>query len=143
MYAKLVFDSRKEVKAYCDADWAYDKGESRSVGGYVILMLGASVAWRSKKQNVIATSKLEAEYISMYEVSREVEWLKMFVNEVSGERIVQKPCTINVDRGKKLRIRRNILGSNITNLVNLSKKAFLNLIMYPLVKMLLMHLQRT
>jgi hypothetical protein len=33
----------------------------------------------------------------MYEVSREVEWLKMFVNDFFGERIMQKPCTINVD----------------------------------------------
>lgn len=60
-------------------------------------MLGAAVSWRTKKHNVVATSKLEAEYISMYEVSREDEWLKMFVNEVFGGRIMQKPCTMNVD----------------------------------------------
>jgi hypothetical protein len=50
-------------------------------------MSGAAVSWRSKKHNVVATSTLEAEYISMYEASREFEWLKMFVNEVFGERI--------------------------------------------------------
>jgi hypothetical protein len=105
MYAKLVFDGRKDVKAYCDVDWANDKGDSRSIGGYVILMSGAAVSWSSKKHNVAATSTLEAEYISMYKVSREVEWLKMFENEVFGERI--KPCTINVDnQGAKIHAER-------------------------------------
>jgi hypothetical protein len=64
MYAKLVFVGRKDVKAYCDANWANDKGDSRSIGGYVILMSSAAVSWRSKKHNVVATtSTLEAEYI--------------------------------------------------------------------------------
>lgn len=62
---KLRFSKNARTEVYCDADWANDKEDLKSVCGFVIIMSGGAVAWKSKKQNLIATSTVEAEYVSI------------------------------------------------------------------------------
>jgi len=45
------------------------------VSGYVISLAGGAIFWFSKKQSCVAASTMEAEYISMAEVSKEVLWI--------------------------------------------------------------------
>ncbi|GJV27345.1 putative RNA-directed DNA polymerase [Tanacetum coccineum] len=47
------------TKLYIDADWAGDKGDRRSTSGYLTLVGGNLVTWRSKKQKVVALSSEE------------------------------------------------------------------------------------
>ncbi|KAJ8881186.1 hypothetical protein PR048_017659 [Dryococelus australis] len=49
------------VEVFCDADWANDKNDSKSIGGYVVIMGGEAVCWKSKKQQLVATPTVEAE----------------------------------------------------------------------------------
>ena len=49
---------------FTDADWAGDTGDRKSTGGYTFLLANAAVSWKSKKQNIVALSSTEAEYIS-------------------------------------------------------------------------------
>ncbi|GJY09460.1 retrovirus-related pol polyprotein from transposon TNT 1-94 [Tanacetum coccineum] len=51
-----------ETQLYTDADWAGDKGDRRSTSGYLTLVGGNLVTWRSKKQKVVALSSAEAEF---------------------------------------------------------------------------------
>jgi len=82
LFFKLHFVKCNGVlNAYCDADWANDKSDSISVGGCLINM-GGPVIWRSKKQGLVATSTVMAEYISMYDCCRELDWHVEFLNEV-------------------------------------------------------------
>ncbi|GJX46539.1 ribosomal protein L34Ae protein [Tanacetum coccineum] len=46
-----------ETQLYTDADWVGDKGDRRSTSGYLTLVGGNLVTWRSKKQKVVALSK--------------------------------------------------------------------------------------
>ena len=55
-----------------DSDWASDSTDRK--GGHVILMChgGGAISWQSQKQDLIALSTLEAEYIACSEASRAV-----------------------------------------------------------------------
>jgi len=46
----LVYDGRSDLMpvAYADADYANDKLTRRSTTGYVIVMCGAAIIWKSK-----------------------------------------------------------------------------------------------
>lgn len=55
--------NKEEVFGYSDASYAEEK-DRKSVGGYVFLQAGAAISWKSQKQNVVAQSSAEAEYIA-------------------------------------------------------------------------------
>ncbi|KAC9170974.1 hypothetical protein E3N88_46268 [Mikania micrantha] len=52
------------MKVYTDSDFAGDIEDRKSTLGYVVLWKGGAVAWLSKKQNVVALSTTEAEYMA-------------------------------------------------------------------------------
>ena len=55
--------SGDEMTTWVDANWG---GEfQRSTSGFVITLLGAPVAWGSRRQKVVATSTCAAEFISL------------------------------------------------------------------------------
>lgn len=53
-----------ELEAYSDSDWSGDKVDRKSTSGYMFKFLNAPISWCSKKQNVIALSSCEAEYMA-------------------------------------------------------------------------------
>jgi len=61
-----------EIQAYVDSDWANDISDRRSYTGYVITLAGGPVSWSSKKQKSVALSIMEAEYMTLSEVIREL-----------------------------------------------------------------------
>ena len=65
----LVFDGRKSddqvvVTAYCDADFANDINGRKSVSEHVLLLAGASVSFGCAKQDCVAQSSTESEYVT-------------------------------------------------------------------------------
>jgi hypothetical protein len=56
---------------YADASYATCVQTRRSVSGYVFLLAGAAVSWRSKLQPVVALSTTEAEYIALCSAGQE------------------------------------------------------------------------
>jgi hypothetical protein len=53
------------VKIYIDADWASDHHDRKSISGGVTMFYGGPISGASKKQNSVATSSAESEYIAM------------------------------------------------------------------------------
>ncbi len=62
------------LEAYTDADWATCPETCRSVSGYVTILNGAAVSWKSKKQGGVATSTSEAEFVSASKAADEIVW---------------------------------------------------------------------
>ena len=60
----LTFGGRKEtlVEGYCDADWAGQK-HRHSISGFSFHYGVGAISWSSKKQNIVALSSTEAEYV--------------------------------------------------------------------------------
>ncbi|KAI5454317.1 hypothetical protein NCC49_004374 [Naganishia albida] len=60
---------------YSDADWTQNKGDRKSVTGFIFNMAGAPITWSSKGQATIALSSTEAEYVALSATTREALWL--------------------------------------------------------------------
>jgi hypothetical protein len=84
-----------DLIAYVDADWANDKEDRRSVHGYVFLLGGAAISWRTGKQNSVALSTCEAEYVGMAEAAQEATYLRQILAFLDHTQT--NPTTIYVD----------------------------------------------
>ena len=69
----LVYGGEEELvaKCYVDASFETDPDDSKSQSGYIFLMNGGAVSWRSSKQPVVAGSTTEAEYVAASEAGQE------------------------------------------------------------------------
>jgi hypothetical protein len=50
----------------------------------VFLLHGGVVSWKSAKQNIVATSSTEAEYIASSEAAKEALWIRRLLAEIHG-----------------------------------------------------------
>ncbi|XP_074371249.1 secreted RxLR effector protein 161-like [Apium graveolens] len=55
-----------EIIGYSDSDFGGYKNERKSTSGYVYLLDGGAISWRSAKQTLIASSTMAAEYITYF-----------------------------------------------------------------------------
>lgn len=87
---------------YSDADWANCKIDRRSYTGYVFKLAGSPVSWASRKQQTVALSSAEAEYMAITEATKEGIYLKRFISEIICDPVVRQnfipnSVTINTD----------------------------------------------
>jgi hypothetical protein len=71
-----------EASAYADADWANDRGDRKSITGWVAMINGDPIGWSSKKQRVVALSTCEAELYAEAAVIQQVLWLRGLLGEL-------------------------------------------------------------
>lgn len=64
IFTKIKKNEVPRLQCFSDADWASDKVDRKSVSGCTILLGGNLISWFSKKQNCIAISTAEAEYVA-------------------------------------------------------------------------------
>ena len=70
-----------ELVGYSDLDYAGCKVERKSTSGTCQLLGRSLVLWSSKKQNSVALSTTEAEYISTGSCCAQILWMKATLNE--------------------------------------------------------------
>jgi len=68
---------------FSDSDYANDSSDSKSIGGFVVIACNGAISWRSRKQTVVATCTMLAEYYSMYEACKEIIWLRDIMTELN------------------------------------------------------------
>ena len=79
----LCFGTDKPVLVGCtNADMVWDVDSRKFTFGYLIIFLGRAVSWKSKLQKCVALSTIEAEYIAIIEASKELLWMKKFLQEL-------------------------------------------------------------
>jgi hypothetical protein len=67
---------------YCDANYAGDLATRRSTTGYIFQFLGSTISWSSNRENTVALSTCEAEYMAMAEAIKEGIWLIRVLNDL-------------------------------------------------------------
>jgi hypothetical protein len=95
----LVYGGEEElvVNGYTDASFQTDKDDYRSQSGFVFMLNGGAVSWKSSKQETVADSTTEAEYIAASEAAKEGVWIKKFISELGVVPSVYSPLDLYCD----------------------------------------------
>ncbi|KAI3499882.1 hypothetical protein L1887_35696 [Cichorium endivia] len=86
-----------KVSGYTDAIFQTDRDSGRSQSGWVFLLNGGAVTWKSSKQETVADSTYESEYIAASEASKEAAWLKNFIGDLGVVPSIQEPMELFCD----------------------------------------------
>ncbi|KAJ9556641.1 hypothetical protein OSB04_011255 [Centaurea solstitialis] len=96
----LVFGGSEDeisVTGYSDASFQTDRDDFRSQSGYVFTLNGGAISWKSSKQDTIADSTTEAEYIAACDAAKEAVWLRSFLSDLRVVASISRPIDIFCD----------------------------------------------
>ena len=85
----LVFDGNLQGYGgtlpigYVDASHASCLDDRKSVTGYIFIFGGSAICWNSKKQQTVALSTAEAEYMALANGVQQSLWIKNLLNELN------------------------------------------------------------
>ena len=84
----LLYSRSKDdeiLSAYSDADWAGDLNDHKSTSGYIFMLGGGAVSWKSRKQTCVALSTAEAEYVALANNTQEVIWMRQLMEDLESK----------------------------------------------------------
>ncbi|KAL4196346.1 hypothetical protein AMTRI_Chr04g245730 [Amborella trichopoda] len=76
-------ETKIAIERYSDASYRADPDDAKSTSGYVFMLGGGAVYWKSKKQDIVALSTMESEYVACCQAAKEVVWIKKFFNQLN------------------------------------------------------------
>ena len=86
-----------KLEAYSDSSFQSDPDDSKSISGYVFTLNNGAVSWKSTKQQTVADSTTEAEYIAVSEAAKEAVWMKKFITELGVIPEIENPVPLYYD----------------------------------------------
>ena len=98
-----------ELIGFCDADWAGCVDTRRSTSGYIFLLFGCIISYKSALQHCVSLSTCEAEYVAASEAAREAVWLANLIAEISHE-VLPTPIRLNEDNQGAIALAKNPVG---------------------------------
>ncbi|GJV26995.1 retrotransposon protein, putative, ty1-copia subclass [Tanacetum coccineum] len=72
--------------------------------GYVFVLNGGAVDWKSTKQSISATSSIDAKYIAAFDTSKEVVWIRKFISGLNVVPTIEEPITMYCDNTEAIPI---------------------------------------
>ena len=90
---------------YVDSDFAGCKNTRRSTEGNIFVVAGGPVSWETKRQDTVALSTVEAEFMAFSRATTQALWLLKYFEEVGLS--VARPITIHADNNRAISISSN------------------------------------
>ena len=84
-----------KLQGYANSDWAGNCDDIKSTFGYCYSFGSGIFSWCSKKQEIIAQSTVEAEYVAATAAANQVLWLRKILADLDMEQ--RKATKVNVD----------------------------------------------
>lgn len=100
-----ICSENSSLYAYADATWADDRIDRKSNSGRIVFFNGGTISWSCQKQNTVAGSSCEAEFISICKASKEVKWLHQLLEEMNE--MISTPIVIYEDNQSCIEIVRD------------------------------------
>lgn len=99
-------ESHLKLTGFCDSDWGASVKDRHSISGYKFQLTenGPMISWKSHKQQTVALSTCEAEYISLAIVVQESKFLKQLCKDMN---IMIDDILINVDNQGAINLAKN------------------------------------
>lgn len=86
-----------EIAEYSNSDYTGYQDSKISNSGYIFILAGGSISWKSVKQTLVATSIMEAEFIACFKASNHGIWLQNFVIELRILGNMERPLNLYYD----------------------------------------------
>jgi len=96
----IIYNKELKFSAYSDADFANDNTR-KSTTGYIILNGSSPVSWKAQLQKNITLSTAEAEFVSLTECIKQINWLRNLLKEIFN---LNFKININVDNMSCIKI---------------------------------------
>ncbi|GJS37847.1 retrotransposon protein, putative, ty1-copia subclass [Tanacetum coccineum] len=104
----LVYGGNPEaelrVDCYCNAGFETDKDDTKSQTGYVFILNGGAVDWKSSKQSTTAMSATEVEYIAASKAAMEAVWIRKFISGLGIVPTINEPIKMFCDNSAALHV---------------------------------------
>jgi hypothetical protein len=106
---ELILDGNKELRLNCfaDADWGQDVNDRKSISGSIFLLGGTPIYWKSKKQQTVALSSTEAEYLSLSNCVTDGLWISTLMSELG---LKEEILNVYLDNQGAIAIAKNLEG---------------------------------
>ena len=85
------------INGYSDAAFQTNQDDLRSQSGFVFCLNGGVVSWKSLKQEIVADSTIELEYIVASDAAKEAIWIKKFITELGVVLSILDPADLFCD----------------------------------------------
>ncbi|GJS78863.1 hypothetical protein Tco_0728744 [Tanacetum coccineum] len=72
--------------------------------GYVFILNGGVVDWKSTNQSIFETSSTKAEYIATYDASKETVWVRKFISGLGVVPTIENPINMYCDNTRAIAI---------------------------------------
>jgi len=94
-YTRPTGSLANRLYGYVDSDWAGCADTRKSTTGYVLMLNGAVISWKSKRQNVVALSSAEAEFMAASSLVQEVIYVRKLLHNLGFSQ--ESPTEIGED----------------------------------------------
>ncbi|KAA3468613.1 laccase-2-like [Gossypium australe] len=71
------------LKGYTDSDWASSSDDMKSTSGYAFTLGSSMFCWSLRKQNLVAQSTVEAEYVAAAAAVNQAIWLRKILDDLN------------------------------------------------------------
>ncbi|RVX12855.1 Retrovirus-related Pol polyprotein from transposon RE1 [Vitis vinifera] len=105
-----------KLDGYADSDWAGSVDDMKSTSGYVFTIGSGVICWNSRKQEVVAQSTTEAEYISLAAAANQAIWLRKLLADLGQEQ--SSPTELYCDNKSAISITQNPVQHGRTKHIN-------------------------
>lgn len=93
------------LTGYSDSDWASNVDDRKSLSAYMFSLGSGAVSWSSKKQQTVALSSTEAEYIAATGATCQAIWLRRVLEDLGLKQ--EAPTVIYCDNKSAISLSKN------------------------------------
>ena len=104
------------LNGFADSDWAGSIDDMKSTSGYVFTIGTGAICWNAKKQEVVAQSTAEAEYISLAAAANQAVWLRKLLEDLGQKQ--DSPVDLFCDNKSAIAIAQNPVQHGRTKHIN-------------------------
>nr|GEV29348.1 putative retrotransposon protein [Tanacetum cinerariifolium] len=92
------------IQGYTNAGYLTDADDLKTQTGYVFILNGGVVDWKSAKQGIFSTSSTKAEYIAAFDASKEAVWVRIFISGLGAVPTIEEPISMYCDNTRAIAI---------------------------------------
>ena len=112
---RLFYKERElnfELIGYSHSDFAGDIGDRKSTSSHIFFLGGMVISWSSQKQNIVALSSCEAEYIAATAAACQALWMNRLISELMNNK--EMKVKLMVDNQSAITLSKNPVHHNQT-----------------------------